>query len=62
VRLFDTLHFSAKMTVIYENLIKRIAKMAKTSMNSEEDLAKLRYYVLGWIAGIIFLALDKVDL
>lgn len=36
--------------------------MAKASMNSEEDLAKFRYYVLGWIAGIIFLALDKVDL
>jgi len=36
--------------------------MAKISMNLEEGLAKLRYYVLGLIAGIIFLALDKVDL
>jgi len=50
------------MTVIYESLLKRKVKMAKTLMNLEEDLAKLRYYVLGWIAGIIFLALDKVDL
>lgn len=50
------------MAVTYENFLKRIVKMAKTSTNLEEDLAKSRYYVLGWIAGIVFLALDRVDL
>ena len=61
-RLFDTLHFLAKMTVIYESLLKRKVKMSKTLMNLEEGQAGLRCYVQGWITAIVFLALEKVDL
>jgi len=59
LRIFDTLQFLAKITVIYENLLKRRLQMAKTSMDLEENIAGLLCYVVGWITAIVFLILEK---